>query len=107
MRASALRVGAGCCALLLALPLAARAQGVTGYAQGQYQVFEQSAPAADGSIVRQRTERWIQTLELQHMATPRNDLHVLSSFRLTDLAYRGLPDASHSPQGSIQVSHPW
>ena len=83
------------------------AQGLTGYAQGQYQTFEQSSPNPDGSIRKQRLERWVQTLELQHMATPRADLHVLSSFRLTDLAYRGLPDASRSPQGSIQVSHPW
>ena len=87
--------------------MAAWAQGLTGYAQGQYQVFDRNSPRADGTIQKQRIERWVQTLELRHLATPRGDLRVLSTFRLTDLAYRGLPDASHSPQGSVQISHPW
>lgn len=90
----------------LALASVAQAQSFTGYAQGQYQVYDQNI-TRDGILQRQRVERWVQTFELQHFATPRNDLRVLSSFRLSDLAYRGLPDQSRSPQGSLQVTHPW
>lgn len=107
MRADPGHLGALALALLLARPEAACSQGLSGYAQSQYQAFEQTTTAADGTATKQRVERWVQTLELQHMAIPRGDLRVLSSFRITDLAYRGLPDQSRSPQGSIQVSHPW
>ncbi len=95
------------CALATVLPRPLHAQGLTGYAQGQYQLFDQVVQRGDGPLERQRVERWVQTLELQHMATPRGDLRVMSSFRLTDLGYRGMPDQSHNPQGTLQISHPW
>lgn len=91
----------------LAWPGPASAQSITGYAQSQYQVYDQNSRTLSGAIERQRVERWVQTFELQHFATPRSDLRVMSSFRVTDLAYRGLPDQSRSPQGTIQVIHPW
>ncbi len=90
-----------------AWPGRASAQAVTGYAQSQYQVFDQNTVLRSGAIERRRIERWTQTFELQHFATPRDDLRVMSSFRLSDLSYRGLRDQSRSPQGSIQVTHPW
>ncbi len=94
-------------AALLVTPELALAQGLTGYAQAQFQSVEQMTRRADGTLSRDRVERWLQTLEFQHYATPRSDLRIMSSFRLTDLAYRGLPDQSHQPQGSVQITHPW
>lgn len=83
------------------------AQGLTGYAQVQFQSIEQMTQRADGRFERDRVDRWLQTFELQHYATPRSDLRVMSSFRITDLAYRGLPDQSRQPQGTVQITHPW
>src|SRR5512143_2793094 len=94
-------------AALLAPGPPARAQGLTGYVQGQYQAYEQTLQRPDGTLEKQRLERWVQTIDFQHLAMPRNDLRVTSSFRLTDLAYRGLADRSRSPQGSLQIVHPW
>lgn len=94
-------------ALVLSAGPAAHAQGVTGHAQLQFQTLDQIRMRSDGSTRRDRVERWLQVLELQHFATPRSDLRVMSSFRITDLAYRGLPDQSRQPQGSVQVTHPW
>ncbi|MEQ1834172.1 MAG: hypothetical protein ABL977_14070, partial [Candidatus Eisenbacteria bacterium] len=91
---------------VFALAPSAQAQSITGFAQGQYQIYDQNV-TRNGVLQSQRVERWVQTFELQHFATPRNDLRVMSSFRLSELAYRGLPDQSRSPQGSIQVTHPW
>lgn len=91
---------------VFALASTAAAQSITGYAQGQYQVYDQNV-TRNGVLERQRVERWVQSFELQHFATPRSDLRVMSSLRLSELAYRGLPDQSRSPQGSIQVTHPW
>lgn len=92
---------------LLALAAPATAQELTGYAQSQYQMFDTRLPTLDGRAERQRIERWVQTLELRHMALPRNDLRVMSTFRITDLSYRDRPDQSRAPQGTLQVSHPW
>jgi len=93
--------------LLVTAPVAARAQGLTGYAQSQVQVFDQMTLRPDGTLQRQRIQRFTQTFEVQHFAMPRQDLRILSSFRMSDLAYRDLPDRSRTPQGTIQVSHPW
>ena len=93
-------------ASMFALVSVGQAQSLTGYAQGQYQIHDQNV-LRNGVVEHQRVERWVQSFELQHFATPRNDLRVMSSFRLSDLSYRGLPDQSRSPQGSFQVTHPW
>lgn len=94
-------------ALLALAPVAADAQGLNGYAQTQVQVVDQVTVLPDGSVTRKRVERWGQTFEMQHFMVPREDLRVMSSFRFTDLAYRGMPDRSRQPQGTLQVSHPW
>lgn len=108
MRADRRRLVRGLTVVLVALTAAtARAQGLTGYAQTQVQVFDQTSLTPDGTLQRTRIQRFTQTLELQHFAMPRQDLRILSSFRMSDLAYRDLPDRSRTPQGTIQVSHPW
>jgi len=89
------------------VPRDARAQDLNGFAQGQFQSFEQLVRRADGTYERRRIERWMNSLELQHMAMPTSELRVSSTFRVSDLRYRGLPDRSRSPQGTFQVSHPW
>ena len=94
-------------ALLALIPTGVQAQGLTGFAQTQVQVFDQNLLRTDGTIQRQRIQRYTQTIELQHFANPRPDLRIMSSFRISDLAYRSLPDRSHQPQGTLQVSHPW
>ena len=111
VRARALRIAALAFTALAAFAHDVRAQYVTGYLKGQFQVFEDQAlvPNGDGTFRTdwKRTERWTQTIELQHVAQPRSDLRVMSNFRYTDLSYSKLPDASRSPQGSVQVTHPW
>lgn len=108
MRADRLRLARGLVGLLLVTaPVAARAQGLTGYAQSQVQLFDQMSLQPDGTLKRTRIQRFTQTFELQHFAMPRPDLRIMSSFRMSDLAYRDLPDRSRTPQGTIQVSHPW
>jgi hypothetical protein len=98
--AAALAAGVG-------TPRAARAQDLSGFAQGQYQTFEQLVRRADGTYERNRIERWVNSFELQHMAMPTSELRIASSFRVSDLRYRGLPDQSRTPQGTFQISHPW
>lgn len=107
MRVDARLLRLGTALLLLAAAVDVRAQGLTGYAQGQVQVYDQFSTTTDGTVLRQRIERWTQALELQHTAMPGHDLRVMSSFRFTDLSYRGQLDQSHTPQGSLQVLHPW
>lgn len=85
---------------------AARAQAVYGYATGQYQRVEQMTQVP-GSDLWTRTARefWLQTYELNNQSYLRSNLQLLSTLRLTDLAYVNLPDASRAPSGSLRLTH--
>ncbi len=83
MRADRLRLVRGLVGLLLVTaPVTARAQGLTGYAQSQVQVFDQMSLQPDGTLKRTRIQRFTQTFEMQHFAMPRPDLRITRPRRL-------------------------
>jgi hypothetical protein len=99
------------CVLTPAGPRPASAQGLRGYVQGQYQHYEELIPVRDslGGVRFEHRDReyWVQTIDLLHQASLRPNLMVQSTLRFSDLNYLNLPDASRTPQGSIQLLHTW
>ncbi len=100
-------------AVLLSLPaLTARpaaAQSLFGYAQGQYQRFEEILQTRDstGALHERRRIRefLLQNYELRNQTMLRPDLQLQASLRLSDLSYANLPDASRTPQGLLRLNH--
>ena len=89
---------------------AAGAESLSGHLQVQYQQLQQSVSVRmpDGSLRQQTLSRsfWVQNYELNHSARIGENLNVFSQLRLTDLAYRGRPEATRTPYGTLRLSHP-
>jgi hypothetical protein len=95
-------------ALALACAPPARAQSLFGYAQGQYQRFEEVLQTRDstGAISERRRSRefWVQNYELRNLTSLRPDLQLQANVRFTDLKYTNLPDGSRTPQGTMRLN---
>lgn len=89
---------------------AARSQSLYGYAQVQYQRYQDRlrVVALDGTLreLERVRESWLQTYDLNHQTSLAPNLLLTSNLRLTDLSYNGLPDATRTPQGSLRLTHP-
>lgn len=86
----------------------ARAQSLFGYAQGQYQRFEEVIQTRDssGTVSQRRRSRefWVQNYELRNLSSLRSDLQLQTSLRFTDLKYSNQPDGTRTPQGTMRLN---
>ncbi len=89
----------------------ARAEGMRGYLQVQFQRSDQHLLAlAPDSTLREivlRREFWTQTYELTHAARFANGLNVFSQFRLNDVSFVNSAERSRTPYGTLRLAHPW
>lgn len=97
--------------IVLVLAPGARAEGLFGSAQVQFQRVEDFTivQRADGTFERRPFSRefWLQTYDVNHRAYPRQNLLLQSSIRFTDLAYVRNANQERTPTGSMRLIHPW
>lgn len=90
---------------------AARAAGIYGNLQLQYQKLEQDASVImpDGSVVPRHLERelWLRSLDLRNQSYLRPDLMLDSNLRLSDQLDLLRSDVTHTPFGGLRLIHPW
>ena len=90
---------------------AARAEGVYGTFQTQYQRLDdrETLVSGDGSLrtVTDKQELWLRTLDLHRQSFLRPDLLLDTNLRYSDQAYLGSDNVTRTPYGSLRLIHPW
>ncbi len=110
-RRPALRHAIGLVPLLALLAVPARADGLYGTLQLQYQKSDQVLMLQSGdNLIFARgapQELWLRTLDVHHQSYVRPDLLLESNVRYSDQTILGREDVTRTPYGSLRLIHPW
>ncbi len=108
---AALRASATIAALLCGFAAAARAEGVYGTVQVQYQKADifQTLLVGDSLTYTQKnsSELWVKSVDMHHQDYLRPDLMLESNFRFSDQSRPDNGTLQRTPYGSMRLLHPW